>query len=88
MNRRASLIDDLVQRVEKILPKEPRLMKEEMEEHLKAVLHSAFDKAELVTREEFDIQARVLARTRQSVDALKRQLESLEARLDQRDLGD
>jgi BMFP domain-containing protein YqiC len=45
------------------------------------VLQSTFAKLDLVTREEFDVQASVLARTRAKVEALEKQVAELEQKL-------
>lgn len=52
----------------------------DIEKNLKALLASTFDKLDLVTREEFDIQAEVLARTREKLKALEARLAELENR--------
>ena len=44
------------------------------------MLASALGKLDLVTRGEFDIQARVLLRTREKLDALEARVAELEAR--------
>jgi len=51
------------------------------QEQVKALLQSSFAKMDLVTREEFEAQAAVLARTRQKLEALEAQFEKLEAQL-------
>ncbi len=48
---------------------------------LQTLLQSALRKCQLVTREEFDAQSLVLARTRAKVDALEQQFSALEAQL-------
>jgi BMFP domain-containing protein YqiC len=50
------------------------------EKNLKAMLTAALAKLDLVTREEFEIQARVLMRTREKLDALEARVAELEAR--------
>ena len=52
----------------------------ELESRLKALLQSAFGKLDLVSREEFDSQMAVLARTRARLEALEAKLAELEAR--------
>ncbi|MBD1550198.1 accessory factor UbiK family protein [Pseudomonas typographi] len=52
----------------------------EAEGQLRALLQAAFAKLELVSREEFDSQMAVLARTRTKVDALEGRLAELEAK--------
>lgn len=53
----------------------------DVEKNVKAMMTQGFSKLDLVTREEFDIQAQVLAKTRAKLDALELQIASLEARL-------
>ena len=53
-----------------------------MEKNVRSLLTGTFNKLDLVTREEFDVQTRVLARTREKVE----QLEKLVAELEKKDL--
>ncbi|WP_263261872.1 accessory factor UbiK family protein [Pseudomonas sp. RIT-PI-S] len=55
--------------------------RQEFESQLRTLLQSAFARLDLVSREEFDSQMTVLARTRAKVDALEAKLAELEARL-------
>ena len=84
MNRRTGfdpgIIDDLARRLHDAVPQAFRDMQEDLEQNFKAVLQSALARLELVTREEFDVQAAVLERTRQKLDALQQRLDALEAR--------
>ena len=50
----------------------------DLEKNAKALLGGFFDKLDLVTREEFDVQAQVLARTRQKLKELEARVEALE----------
>ncbi len=74
-------LDDLVRRVVESLPSGVREMKEEVERNARAALNARLTDLDLVTREAFEVQAKVLARTREKVDALERQVAELEARL-------
>lgn len=56
----------------------------DLERNVKAMLSSTFNKLDLVPREEFDIQAKVLARTRERLEALEQRVAELEARLGER----
>ena len=49
-----------------------------IEKNAKAVLSGVFSKLDLVTREEFDIQSQVLARTREKLKALEARVDALE----------
>ena len=53
----------------------------ELEKNVNALLKGAFTKMELVSREEFDIQAEVLRNTRQKLEELEAKLASLEAQM-------
>ena len=50
----------------------------DVEKNLKASLAAWLSRLDLVTREEFDVQARVLARTREKLQELEARLASLE----------
>ena len=53
----------------------------DIERNVKAMMTQGFSKLDLVTREEFDIQAQVLAKTRAKLEALEQRVAELEARL-------
>lgn len=53
----------------------------DIERNVKAMMTQGFSKLDLVTREEFDIQAQVLAKTRARLEALELRVVELEARL-------
>jgi len=74
-------LDDMVNRLLKSLPAGMRDFSQEAEKNLRAGLHSTLKKMDLVTREEFDIQQGVLARTRAKLEQLEKQVAELEAAL-------
>ncbi|WP_136248451.1 accessory factor UbiK family protein [Halomonas borealis] len=55
---------------------------EDMQKGIQQVVRGAFDRLELVSREDFDILMDVLQRTRGRVEALEHQVAALEAALD------
>ncbi|MER2604009.1 MAG: accessory factor UbiK family protein, partial [Candidatus Competibacter phosphatis] len=57
-----------------------RQFQAEMEKNLHAALQAAFAKLDLVTREEFDVQQAVLARTRAKLETLEKQVAELEGK--------
>ena len=69
-------LDDLQQRISQLLAGTPAA---DMQKNLKALLTQQFARLDLVTREEFDTQAQVLARTREKLAALEQRLAALEA---------
>ena len=71
-------IEALAQNLYESLPISLQNSKQEIQQQFKEILQAAFNHMELVTREEFDVQVKVLARTREKVDALQAQLDKLE----------
>jgi BMFP domain-containing protein YqiC len=76
------IFDDISARVSEVLAKSPA---KDIEKNLRGMLSSAFSKLELVTREEFDVQVKVLARTREKLVALEGRVSELEKKLESRD---
>lgn len=74
-------LDDLATRLANAMPGALRDLQSDAQKNARAVLQSAFSKLNLVTREEFDIQTQVLARTRAHVTELEHQVAQLEAAL-------
>ena len=74
-------LDALSDQASRLFNRDPNQPRQEMESQLKMLLQSAFARLDLVSREEFDSQMAVLARTRAKVDALEARLAELEARI-------
>jgi BMFP domain-containing protein YqiC len=71
-------IDELARRLAESVPQGLRSMKDDLEKNFQSVLRSGLGKLDLVTREEFEVQEAVLARTRQKLEALEGRLISIE----------
>ncbi len=71
-------IEELADRLGGLLPPAAAQMKTDFENNAKAMLKSRLEKMDLVTREEFDIQQRVLEKTRQRLKLLEQKLAELE----------
>jgi len=71
-------INGLVSEVLGSIPSGVKDIPKEFETMLRTAMLSAFNKMELVTREEFDVQTKVLARTREKLEALQARLDALE----------
>lgn len=82
------ILDQLAERLSKALPPGVRELQQDAERNFRAILQSGFAKLNLVTREEFDVQAALLARTRLRVQELERQVNELEARFKPQSGGD
>ena len=74
-------LKELAERLSNALPDHLQTLKKDVEKNMHSILTGAFAKFELVTREEFDAQTKVLARTRQKIDALEAQVKELEKTL-------
>ena len=74
-------LDDLAKKFADSLPPGLRQMQADFEKNIRAGLNSVFAKMDLVTREEFDVQQAVLARTRARLEALERQVAELERKV-------
>ena len=71
-------IDELARRLVESVPQGLRSVKDDLEKNFQSVLRAGFGKLDLVTREEFEVQEAVLARTRQKLEALAERLISVE----------
>lgn len=68
-------INEISNKIKEVMASSPLA---DMEKNVNALLKSAFTKMELVTREEFDVQAEVLRNTRQKLELLEAKLTLLE----------
>jgi ubiquinone biosynthesis accessory factor UbiK len=71
-------LDELTHKITALLPDNMKQMQHDMETNVHALLQSALSKMNLLTREEFDVQAALLARTREKLDRLESMLKKLE----------
>lgn len=78
------ILDDLARKLADSVPAGLRDLKADAENNFRAVLQSVFAKLDLVTREEFDVQAAVLSRTRERLEELAARLQELEAEFESR----
>ena len=76
----AKFVEDLARKLAANVPGSVRALQADLERNFEALLGSTFEKLQLVTREEFDVQRRVLERTREKLSRLEAQLEELEGR--------
>jgi BMFP domain-containing protein YqiC len=74
-------IDDIARRLFEGLPEAARTMRRDIESNFRAVLQSSLGKLDLTTREEFEVQSKVLERTRTRIEQLELRIVTLEKRL-------
>lgn len=72
-------IDEIVRRLLEGVPPALKGVQQDLESNFRAVLHATLGRLDLVTREEFDAQTKVLERTRAKAEALEARLAALES---------
>ena len=75
-----SRIEDLVRRLVESIPPSVRGLQHDLESNFRAVLRANLARLDLVARDEFTAQTRVLERTRARLEELERRIAELEAR--------
>ncbi len=73
----SNIFNDLQSKINEALESSPA---KDLEKNVKAFMSQGFAKLDLVTREEFDIQSQVLAKTREKLEALEKRVAELEAK--------
>ena len=71
-------IDEIVRRLVESVPPGVRAVQHDLENNFRAVLRASLTKLDLVSRDEFDAQARVLERTRARLEELERRVAAME----------
>lgn len=74
-------LDDLARRLADSVPESLRAFGRDMESNFKAVLQAQLSKLDLVTRQDFDVQAAILERTQSKLTELEGRLKDIEAKL-------
>lgn len=76
----AKVIEDLAARLSGVIPPSLKGLRRELEDNFRVVLSSSLERFDLVSRERFDIQADLLARTQARLAKLEKRLETLETK--------
>lgn len=71
-------LDDITRKISEMLPDSVGTATEDLRNNIRAILESSLNKMNLVTREEFDVQSELLARTQERIRQLEQQLDALE----------
>ncbi|HEU5468758.1 MAG TPA: accessory factor UbiK family protein [Steroidobacteraceae bacterium] len=71
-------LDELARKLAEAVPPGLAALGSDLERNFKAVLQSGLAKLDLVTRQEFDIQAAVLRRSRERLEELEKRIAALE----------
>jgi ubiquinone biosynthesis accessory factor UbiK len=74
-------IDEIASRLADNMPPGIDALRTDVEKNMRATLQGVLNSMDLVTREEFEVQKAVLAKTRLKLEALEQQLQTLEAQM-------
>jgi BMFP domain-containing protein YqiC len=74
-------LDDLARRLAEAVPESVRNFGRDIEGNFKAVLQAQLSKLDLVSRQEFDVQAALLSRTQTALAAMEERVKELETKL-------
>lgn len=69
--------DELAKKLFASLPTSLQSIEKDVQQQFKNILQATFARMDLITREEFDVQTKVLARTREKIEQLQQQLDEL-----------
>ena len=72
-------IDEITRRLLAKVPEAARNIQADLEENFRAVLRASLARLDLVSRDEFDVQSKVLERTRARLEALEARVQELES---------
>lgn len=71
------IFEDIANNLYEILPKNIKQAEQDVEQQFKEILMASFAHLHLITREEFDVQCKVLLRTREKIEHLQKNVDQL-----------
>jgi len=74
----ASQLEEMAKKIAEVIPQGVGGVPSGVQDQVKVILARAFEKMDLVSREEFDIQVAVLAKTRQKLETLEKMVADIE----------
>ena len=75
----SKVFDDISKRIADNIPTGIQMLQDDLKHNVRSAVEAGLSHLNLVTREEFDVQAKVLARTRAKLEALEKQVAELES---------
>lgn len=76
-----AFIDDLLEKISHVLPKDLNGLKEDTQKNIRAVLQSVFEKMDLVTRDDFEVQKKILVRAQERIEQLTDAVEEIKKQM-------
>lgn len=74
-------VDDIARKFVNGLPEAARSMRHDLENNFRAVLQASLGKLDLTARSEFEVQSKVLERSRSMIEQLEQRVAALEERI-------
>ena len=81
MNRQENLVNRILELVQERLPQDLGELGQDLRLNLSSIIKESLARMDLVTQEEFEVQTKVLGRTRQRLEDLEKQVATLEQQL-------
>lgn len=75
------ILDEVVSKISAVIPDDIKSAKNSFEKNTRATLEGVFQHLDLVTREEFDVQTKLLSKSQQRVKELEQRVQELEEKL-------
>jgi len=76
--RPLNILKDMQEKVEELIQNSPA---KDIQNHVKSLMNNTFNRLDLITREEFDIQKEVLQTTRNKLEELEKKLDYINSKL-------
>jgi BMFP domain-containing protein YqiC len=70
-------LNKIIHKLKETIPNDVEVLKNDIEQNFQSAINSKIKKLDLVTREEFEIQEKVLQRTREKLEQLEEQMDVL-----------
>ncbi len=74
----SKLFDDISNRIAGSIPSGIQMLQGDLRKNIRVAVEASLKQLNLVSREEFDVQSKVLARTREKLEAIEKQLAEIE----------
>lgn len=76
----SSILDELTRKIDEVLPDDLKKGRDRLEKNVRAAAESVFQRLDLVTRKEFDVQSEMLAQSQLRVKELEQRVQELEGK--------
>ncbi len=74
-------LDEIVRKISAAIPDDLKTAKQNLEKNVRVAAEGVFQRLDLVTREEFDVQAKMLSESQQRVKKLEQRIQELEQKI-------